>query len=54
MLLDNPHSAPEYEVAAMHAHGYGVPKNETEARKWLERAAEQGHAAEVLEAVKAL
>ena len=33
----------EHEVAVMLEHGYGVPKNETEARKWLERAAGHGH-----------
>ena len=35
----------EYEVAVMYAHGYGVGKSETEARKWLERAAEHGNVA---------
>ena len=33
----------EHEVAAMYAHGYGVTKNEAEARKWLERAAQHGN-----------
>ena len=33
----------EYEVAVMYAHGYGVAKNETESRKWLERAAKHGN-----------
>ncbi len=33
----------EYKVAVMYLHGYGVAKSETEARKWLERAAEHGH-----------
>ena len=32
----------EYEVSAMYAHGYGVAKNDAEARKWLERAAQHG------------
>ena len=35
----------EREVSAMYAHGYGVAKNETEARKWLERAADHGQVA---------
>ena len=33
----------EYQLAALYAHGYGVAKNEAEARKWLERAAQHGH-----------
>jgi TPR repeat protein len=34
-----------YEVALMYLTGDGIAKSETEARKWLERAAEQGHIA---------
>jgi TPR repeat protein len=34
----------QYEVALMYSTGDGIAKNEPEARKWLERAAEQGHA----------
>jgi len=33
----------EYELSAMYAHGYGVPKSEVEALRWLERAAEHGN-----------
>ena len=35
----------QYEVAQMYSTGDGVAKSDTEARKWLERAAEQGHIA---------
>ena len=34
----------EYEVAQTYAGGDGVPKNEKEARAWLERAARDGNA----------
>ena len=33
----------EYQLATIYGHGYGVPKNEPEGRKWLERAAEHGN-----------
>ena len=37
--------AAEYELAMMYMYGSGVPKNEIEARKWLERSAEHGNTA---------
>lgn len=44
----------QYEVALMYSTGDGIAKSESEARKWLERAAEQGHAAAEYELGSAL
>lgn len=44
-LADNGDPAAEYEIAMMYTHGSGVPKNATEARKWLERSAGHGNVA---------
>jgi TPR repeat protein len=35
----------QHEVAMMYSSGEGIAKSETEAKKWLERAAAQGHVA---------
>jgi TPR repeat protein len=32
----------ELDIATRYSHGFGVPKDEIEARKWLERAADHG------------
>jgi uncharacterized protein len=37
--------AAEYDLAMMYMNGSGVPKKESEARKWLERSAEHGNSA---------
>jgi hypothetical protein len=34
----------EYKLAQMYTQGYGVDRNKQVARKWLERAAQHGHA----------
>jgi hypothetical protein len=43
-LAENNDPVAEYTLAQMYAHGDGVPRNEVEARAWLERAAEHGNA----------
>jgi TPR repeat protein len=44
-LADKSDPAAEYELAMMYMNASGVPKNEIEARKWLERSAGHGNAA---------
>ena len=44
-LADKGDPAAEYEIAMMYANGFGAPKNNTEARKLLERAALHGNPA---------
>ena len=44
-LADKGDSAAEYELAMMYMNGSGGPKNETEARKWLELSAGHGNPA---------
>jgi uncharacterized protein len=41
-LAENPRPLSEYTLAHMYAPGDGVPRNEREGHKWLERAAENG------------
>jgi hypothetical protein len=44
-LADKGDPAAEYELARMYMAGSGAPKNETEARRWLERSAGHGNTA---------
>jgi len=44
-LADKGDPAAEYELAMAYMNGSGVPKNETVARKWLERSAGHGNTA---------
>jgi len=44
-LADKGDPAAEYELAMMYMTGFGVPKNETESYKWLERSAGHGNTA---------
>jgi TPR repeat protein len=43
-LADQGNALAQFNLAAMYAHGHGVPENLAEAAKWFRKAAEQGDA----------
>lgn len=42
-LAEEEHAAAQYNLARMYSAGAGVQKDQTEAMKWLRKAAENGH-----------
>ena len=41
-LAEQGHAVAQFKLGVMYDHGYGVPENDTEAVKWLRKAAVQG------------
>jgi hypothetical protein len=43
-LAEKGHAAAQYSLGLLYANGQGVPKDDTQARQWYEKAAAQGRA----------